>query len=70
MNEQPYSNMLPSESEIREIITRMMDTDPTQIPLVLLLIQFERLMLQAIDVLRKDLEASINQLEGTIYGNK
>ena len=62
--------MLPSESEIREILAKMLKTNPTQIPVMLLRIQFERLMLQATDKLRKELEASIRQLEGTINGNK
>ena len=35
----------------------MLETSPSQIPIVLLQIQFERLMLQVVDVLRKDLEA-------------
>ena len=64
------NSLLPSESEIREIIVQMMQTNPTQIPVVLLQIQFARLMLKTIDKLRKDLETSVKQLEDTIYGNK
>ena len=63
MNEQPHSNTLPSESEIRDILTKMLETSPSQIPVVLLQIQFERLMLQTIYKLTKDLESSIKQLE-------
>jgi plasmid stability protein len=63
MPEQPHSNTLPSESEIRDILTKMLETTPSQIPLVLLQIQFERLMLEAIDKLTKDFESSIKQLE-------
>jgi plasmid stability protein len=51
MNEQPHSNTLASESEIREILTKMLETSPSQIPVMLLQIQFERLMLQPIDKL-------------------
>jgi hypothetical protein len=49
---------------------KMLETNPPKIPVVLLQIQFERLMLQAIGKLRRDLEVSIKQLEGTIYDNK
>ena len=66
MPEQPPSNTLPSESDISEILTKMLETTPSQIPMMLLQIQFERLMLQAVDILRKDLEASIKQLQDSI----
>jgi hypothetical protein len=59
MPEQPHSNTLPSESEIRDILTKMLETTPSQIPLVLLQIQFERLMLQTVDILRKDIVPDI-----------
>ena len=64
------TSMLPGESENRDILTHMLQTNPSQIPLVLLHIQFERLILQAMDKLRKDLEVSIKQMEGTIYDDK
>jgi ribosomal protein S24E len=70
MNEQPHSNTLPSESEIKEILAKMLETSPSQIPVVLLQIQFERLMLEAVGKLRSNLEVSIKQLEGMIYDNK
>ena len=46
MPEQPHSNTLPSGSEIREILAKMLETSPSQIPVVLLQIQFERLKLK------------------------
>jgi hypothetical protein len=48
----------------------MLENQPSQIPMVLLQIQFERFMLQDVDKLGKDLEASSKQMEGKIYGDK
>ena len=62
--------LLTSESEIRQILAQMLETNLSQIPVMLLQIQFERFILQAVDILRKDLETSIKQIESTIYGNK
>jgi hypothetical protein len=69
MPEQPHSNISLSESEIRDILTKMVETNPLQIPVLLLQIQFERFMLQVVDKLMSELKTSIKQLESTIYNN-
>jgi len=66
MPEQPFSNILPSESELRELIVQMMQTNPSQIPALLLQIQLERFMLQTLDKLMGEFETSIKQLGRTI----
>jgi hypothetical protein len=48
----------------------MLENQPSQIPMVLLQIQFEGLMLQVVNKLGKGLEASIKQMESKIYGDK
>jgi hypothetical protein len=50
MPQKPHNNISLSESEIRDILAKMMETDPSQIPVLLLQIQFARLMLQYIDM--------------------
>jgi len=70
MPDQSPNNMSLSGSEIKEILAKMLETSPSQIPVVLLRIQLERLMLQTIDRLMGELETSIKQLESTIYDNK
>lgn len=63
-------SLLPSESELRELIIQMVQTNPLQIPAMLLQVQLERFMLQNLDKLMGELETSIKQLESTIYDNK
>ena len=59
-------DLIPSKSEMKEIIAQMMQTTPTQIPVVLLQYEFARFMLKAIDRLRSDLNESIKHLEDEI----
>ena len=70
MTDNLSKSLLPSESELRDVIFRMVQTNPSQIPAMLLQIQFERFMLQTLDKLMGELETSIKQLESTIYENK
>ena len=70
MPEQPFSNLLPSEDEIRQILTKTMKENPSRYPAVVLQIELARLMVKAIDKFRESLIESIKQLKDTNYGNK
>ena len=69
MTDNLSKSLLPSESELRELIIQKVQTNPSQIPAMLLQIQFERFMLQNLDKLMADFETSIKQFESTI-GNQ
>ena len=66
MSQDPLKDLVPSESEVRNIIIQIMQTSPTQLPIVLLRIKLAQLMLKAIDKLRNDLDESIKHLENQI----
>ena len=70
MPEQPFSNLLPSEDEIRQILDQTMIENPSCYPITVVQIELARLMVKAIDKFRESLIDSIKQLEDTIYGNK
>jgi len=58
--------LIPSEDELNEIIAQMMQTNPMQIPVVLLQLEIRRLILKTIDKLRAELAESIRCLEDEI----
>ena len=67
---QPLSNLLPSDDEIARIIEQTLQENPSQLPVVLFRIELARLMVRAIDKFRESLIESFKELEDTIFGNK
>ena len=55
--------LIPSQDEIRNIMTQMMPTNPMQVPVVLMQIAFSRLMIKALDKMRSKLYSSVEALE-------
>lgn len=68
MTNQSSESLIPSEDEIKRIVAHIMQTDPTSLPVVLLQIEFARLMLKVLSKLSGELAASIEQLENGING--
>ena len=55
--------LIPPEDEIRKIVAQMMQTNPMQIPVVLMQIMVGQLMLKYLDKLKSELYSSIEVLE-------
>ena len=55
--------LIPSENEIKTIMAQMMQTNPMQIPVVLMQIMVGRLMLKFLDKFKGELYSSIEALE-------
>jgi len=70
MPEQPFSDLIPSEDEIRQILAQTMKDNPSRYPAVVLQIEIARSMANFIGKLNEALLESIKQLRNTIYGNK
>jgi hypothetical protein len=56
-------DLLPSETEIRQIIAQVLAINPTQAPVVLMQIEVARLAMKVLDRFREVMAESIKQLE-------
>jgi hypothetical protein len=56
-------DLLPSETEIRQIIAQVLSTNPAQAPVVLMQIEVARLAMKVLDRFREVMAESIKQLE-------
>lgn len=58
--------LIPTEDELKAIVAQLIEAAPMQIPVVLLQVQFARLMRKFIDRLGNELDESIRKLEDQI----
>ena len=60
------NKLLPSEDELKTIVTQLMEVAPMQIPEALLRVQLARLVMGFLERIRGELDESIKRLEDEI----
>ena len=63
MADEPSSSLVPSKDEIKQIIAQALQTNPMQVPNVLLQIQFARFMAMCLDKMKSNLDSVIDDME-------
>ena len=55
--------LIPTKDEIKQIIAQVFQTNPMQVPVVLMQIQFARFMAKCLEKLSSNLDDAIDDLE-------
>jgi len=66
MTDQSSSSLIPTKDEIKQIIVQVMATNPMQVPVVVMQIQFARFMAKCLEKLSSNLDDAIDDLENSL----
>jgi ribosomal protein S24E len=66
MAEKQFGNLLPTEDDIRNILSQVMQTDPRQIPVAMLQIWFGHHMLRIFNRLEDEVDKSVEEFKSEL----